>query len=128
MIEFRAELGFALSQEMLRDPELFPDRHARALEAAEVVERIRTDEEIHVMSLRVYLGELRELTFERIDGGTISGREIIDPLWQRLVHWATVEQPRLVAEEQRKVLTERILAHPQGERILREFNRPAASC
>ena len=121
MIEFRAELGFAFSQEMLRDPELFPERHAEALEAAEVVERIRTDEEIHVTSLRLYLGELRSLTFKTRDGGTKSGADVIDPLWQRLVHWATVEQPKLAAQQQYELLRGRILAHEHGESILREF-------
>ncbi len=121
MIEFRAEIGFAFSQEMLRDPELFPERREAALEAAEVVERIRTDEEIHVTSLRLYLGELRHLRLRTGQGKTIQGSEIIDPAWERLVHWATVEQPRMVAEEQRKLLHERILAHPDGEQILQEF-------
>jgi hypothetical protein len=121
LIEFRAELGFASSQELLRDPELFPERQEQALEAAEVVERIRTDEEIHVTSLRVYLGELRSLTFKTLSGGTKLGADIIDPLWTRLVHWATVEQPKLGIEEQRKMLSERILADPRGEQILREF-------
>ncbi len=121
MIGFRAEIGFAFSQEMLRDPELFAERREAALEAAEVVERIRTDEEIHVTSLRLYLGELREIRLRTDGGGTIQGREIIDPYWERLVHWATIEQPRSIAKEQRKVLRERILAHRDGERILVEF-------
>ena len=121
LIEFRAELGFAFSQEMLRDPELFPERHEQALEAAEVVERIRTDERIHVTSLRLYLGELRELSLRKLDRGTMPGREIIDPLWKRLTHWATVEQPVLAARQQRDVLSARILAHPDGPRILRDF-------
>jgi hypothetical protein len=121
MIEFRAEIGFAFSQELLRDPELFQDHREQALEAAEVVERIRTDELIHVDSLRVYLGELRSLTFRKVDGGLVPGSEIIDPLWERLVHWATVEQPKLMVEEQRKVMRERILQHADGAKIYEEF-------
>ena len=121
MIEFRAELGFAFSQEILRTSELWPGRAEAALEAALVVERIRTDERIHVESLRVYLGELRQLSFRKIDGGTKPGRDIVDPLWERLVRWATVEQPPLMAEEQRKVLHQRVHAHPDSARIWREF-------
>ena len=86
-----------------------------------MVERIRTDEVIHVESLRVYLGELRELTFRKIDGGTKPGRDIIDPLWERLVRWATIEQPPLMAEEQRKMLYQRVHAHSDGARIWREI-------
>lgn len=118
MIEFRAEIGFSLTERMLRDPELFRDRRAEALEAADVVCRIRADEEIHVRSLRLYLGELRSVHFETKSGGRKPGHEIIDGAWQRIVHWATVEQPRLAAVESRKLLSERILKHPDGERIL----------
>jgi hypothetical protein len=48
---------------------------------------------------------------------------VVDPLWERIVSWATVEQPKLAAEQQREILTRRILAHPEGERILEAFNQ-----
>ena len=121
MIEFRAELGFRFTEEILRDPDLFPDRRAEALEAAEIVGRIRADEEIHTRSLRLYLGELRELHLLGRDGRRIPGREVIDPYWERVVHWATVEQPPLAAAQQREILRERILRHPEGPRILEAF-------
>lgn len=123
LIEFRAEIGFANTQAILRTPDLFPDRRAEAEEAAEIVERIRMDEEIHVRSLRLYLGELRQLTFKTGDGGRVSGAELIDRFWRGLVRWATVEQPRLAAEAQRDVLRGQILAHPGGGRIFAEFDR-----
>ena len=72
-------------------------------------------------SLRLYLGELRELRFRRPGGATLPGREIVDPLWHGIVHWATVEQPKLAAEQQRRILSERIRRHRDGERILRAF-------
>ena len=122
LIEFRAERGFQLSETLLRDPELFQNRREEAGRAADMVERIRTDEEIHVTSLRLYLGELRSLHFRTEDGGNLLGAEIIDPIWTGLVHWATVEQPQQMAEQQREMLTSRILAHPEGERVLQEFN------
>jgi hypothetical protein len=125
IIEFRAELAFSFTEQMLRDPELFPARRAEALEAAEVVGRIRTDEEIHVSSLRLYLGELRAATFRARDGGRIPGVAVVDPLWDRLAHWATVEQPRLAAEQQREIYRRRIHAHPAGARIWAEFERLA---
>ena len=122
MIEFRAELGFAFVEQVLRDPELFTSRRAEAEEAADVVNRIRTDEEVHVRSLRLYLGEMRSLTFKTSDGRRVPGAEIVDPRWERIVDWALHEQPKLQAEEQRKLLRERILAHPGGEGILEAFN------
>lgn len=122
VIEFRAEIGFASTQAVLRTPELFTDRRAEAEEAAEIIERIRTDEEIHVRSLRLYLGELRELTFKTVDGGTIKGAELLDRFWNGLIEWATVEQPRLVARNQYEQVRARILEAPDGARILREFD------
>jgi hypothetical protein len=123
LIEFRAEIGFAQTQQILRTPDLFQDRRAEAEQAAGIIERIRSDEEIHVRSLRLYLGEVRTLTLRTVDGGHVSGAELIDRFWQGLVHWATVEQPRLAAETQYRSLVPQILAHPDGERILAEFDR-----
>ncbi len=124
MIEFRAERGFAFTQGVLRDPELFTDRRAEAERAAEIVGRIRADEKLHVKSLRLYLGEICSVNFKTSEGPDIAGRDIVDALWGGMVQWATVEQPKLAAEQQRKVLTERILSDPGGEgpRILEMFN------
>ena len=122
LIEFRAEIGFASTQQVFRTPGLFIDRRAAAEEAAEIIERIRTDEEIHVRSLRLYLGELRALTLKTVSGGAISGAVLIDRFWRGLIDWATVEQPRLAALQQYALIKARILAHPQGDRLLREFD------
>ena len=122
LIEFRAEIGFAAAQQTFRGPGLFGDRHAAAKNAAEIVERIRTDEEIHVESLRLYLGELRSLTLKTVDGGTMPGAELIDRFWESLLQWATIDQPRLVAERQHAVLSEEILAHDDGVAVLAGFN------
>ena len=125
VIEFRAEIGFAATQAILRTPDLFVDRRAQAEEAAETVERIRTDEEIHVSSLRLYLGECASVTFRTLDGGTVPGSELIDRFWGGLVRWATVEQPALMAEQQRTLLHERVMSHPDGAAIWAEFEAAA---
>lgn len=122
LIEFRAERGFAQTEQLLRDPDLFGGRRDDAEHAAVIVDRIRADETIHVESLRLYLGEIRNLTFKKTDGGTISGKEIVDPFWAEISNWATEEQPKMQAAEQQKMYRERILAHPDGERILKEFS------
>jgi hypothetical protein len=122
LIEFRAELGFAATQATFRNPALFTSHRPQAEEAAEIVERIRSDEEIHVESLRLYLGELRELTLKTVTGGTIPGSELIDRFWSGLVEWATVDQPAIAAKNQYEVLKPAILEHADGERVLRDFD------
>lgn len=121
LIEFRAEIGFSHAEQLLRDPELFRERRAEATLASELVGRIRCDEEIHVASLRLYLGELRALDFRTRDGGRLPGAAVVDPMWKRLVHWATVEQPPRVAEQQRGILRARVLRHGDGERLWSAF-------
>lgn len=125
IIEFRAELGFADTQQVLRTPELFADRRAEAELAAELVERIRTDEAIHVRSLNLYLGEMRAVSFRTLDGGTVSGAELIDRFWDGLVHWATVDQPALAAADARRELVARIAEHAESDRVLAEFDAAA---
>jgi hypothetical protein len=125
IIEFRAELGFAETQEILRTADLFTDRRDEAEEAAEIVERIRTDEEIHVRSLCIYLGELCSVTFRTTDGGTVSGRELIERFWDGLVKWATVDQPALNAERVRPELEAYIATHPDASRVQAEFDSAA---
>ena len=121
MIEFRAEIGFTTTQAILRSPDVFTGRRAEAERAAEIVERIRTDELIHVESLRLYLGELCELTLRTVDGGRIAGRDVIEPFWAGLVQWATVEQPQLAAQQQFATLRPLIEAQPDGAALLEEF-------
>ena len=121
MIELRAEIGFAFTETLLRDPELFPDRRPEAERAADIVQRIRTDERIHVESLRLVLGELRSLQLKTRDGGLLEGHHLVDDLWGGVVRWATDEQPRRLADLQRRIFTDRILAHPDGDRILDRF-------
>ena len=121
IIEFRAELGFAEAQEILRSPDVFVGNRADAELAAEIIERIRTDELIHVRSLCVYLGELQSVNFRTTDGGTVTGRELFGRFWDGMVHWATVEQPRLNAERVRQDLDDYIATHPDADRIRAEI-------
>ncbi len=122
LIEFRAERGFSMTEALLMDPDLFREDRAAAGRAAEIVRRIRRDEAIHVRSLRLVLGEIRHCHFHTLDGGTIAGHEIVDGFWAEICQWATVEQPKLVAEQQRAIYRERIAAHPEAERIQAAFD------
>jgi hypothetical protein len=120
MIEVRAETVFAATERLLRDPSLFPARRAEAEEAVVLVNRIRQDEEIHVEYLRTVLSELRAVGFHT-GGARFPGAEVIDPMWRVFVHWHAVENPRRARAEQQALVRRRILAHPEGESILREF-------
>ena len=121
MIEIRAENGFAFTQRMLADPELFTDRRDAARLGHELVERIRTDEAVHVAYLQLVLSELRSFTFVTPDGRHVPGADVIDPMWATLVHWHAVENPRLARVQLRDVLHARMRAHADGERLVREF-------
>lgn len=87
MIEVRAEAFFAFCCEVLRDPRNFRDRRSDAEQAAQLVERIRTDEAIHVAYLQVVVSELRSFTLKTVDGRPVQGAEILDPLWADMVDW-----------------------------------------
>lgn len=123
IIEFRAEIGFAITQDVFRTEGLFPGRETEAAEAAEIIERIRIDELVHVSSLRLYLGELRNVAMKTTDGGSIAGHEVIDRLWADLVQWATVDQPALAAARQQTEVAPLIEAAPDGPAVLAEFDR-----
>jgi hypothetical protein len=125
IIEFRAELGFAEAQAILRSPDVFLQTRDGAELAAEIIERIRTDELIHVRSLCVYLGELRSVTFRTADGGTVSGAALVDRFWDGMVTWATVDQPALNVERIRPEIDVYIATHPDAARVRAEFDAAA---
>ncbi|HEY5288514.1 MAG TPA: hypothetical protein VIJ59_00645 [Caulobacteraceae bacterium] len=110
MIEVRAESFFDLCQRVFRDPALFAERRKGADLAAELVERIRTDEAIHVAYLRVLISEMRDFTWKTVDGGTARGAEILDPVWERMVEWHGRTQRDLAAERSRAQLETRLIA------------------
>ena len=122
MIEFRAELIFTTTEQLMNDPALFRNRRLEAEHGAVIVGRIRQDEGVHVSSLRLYMGELRNAHFATKSGRSKPGSEVVDPLWREIVRWATEEQPKLQAEQQRALYQGRILEHPDGERLLEGFN------
>jgi hypothetical protein len=127
IIEFRAEIGFAATQQILRTPDLFAGRREQAELAAVIVDRIRADEGIHVRSLCLYLGELEHVTLRIVGGGTVAGHELIGRFWDGLVHWATDEQPRQFAAQQLALIERRIARHPDAPRVLRDFQAAADS-
>jgi hypothetical protein len=122
MIEIRAESFFTHCCELLGDPELFADRRKEADEAKEVVERIRADELIHVVGLRVMLSEMRELTFKTTDGGTMSGAELIDGPFAVMVDWHTNLRQEGDRERTQAELHALIRGLDGGETLVKEFD------
>ena len=128
MIEIRAEAFFSFCIRLFRDPELFTDRRAEADLAATMVERIRQDEAIHVAYLQLVISELRSVTLRTVTGGTIAGKDLIDPLWAKMVDWHGREERELAAERTRGALETQILAAKgeEGRALLAEFDKLAA--
>jgi hypothetical protein len=124
MIEVRAESFFAFCMRLFRDPENFPDRRAEAELAATLVERIRTDEAIHVAYLATAVSELRSFTLRRPDGSTVAGKDVIDPVWAKMVDWHGREERELAAARTRASIESQILAArgEGGRALLAQFD------
>lgn len=122
MIEIRAESFFTHCCELLSDPDLFADRRTEADEATQVVERIRADELIHVVGLRVMLSEIRGLTIKTKDGGTMTGAELIDGPFAIMVDWHTNLRQEGDRERTQTELHTMIRTLDDGERLIKEFD------
>jgi hypothetical protein len=120
MIEVRAESFFDLCQRLFRDPALFKSHRPGADKAAELVERIRTDEAIHVAYLRVVLSEMRSFNWRTVGGAVKRGAEILDPMWETMVVWHGRTQRDLAAERSRTQLQARLTAE-RGARGARDL-------
>jgi hypothetical protein len=123
MIEVRAESFFAICCELFRDPELFVENRDKALEAAELVERIRTDEEIHTLSLQVALSEMRALTFKTLNGKTVKGDELLDPAWAIITAWHGRELQQLNRNTTRDRLHAELSQMPDGKSLVKRFDQ-----
>jgi len=124
MIEIRAESFFGFCMRLFRDPTTFTDRRADAELAATLVERIRTDEAIHVAYLVTAVSELRSLTLRTEAGGQIAGKDVIDPAWAVMVDWHGREEREIAARRSRAALEEQVLAArgPAGRALLERFD------
>jgi hypothetical protein len=122
MIEIRAENFFNFCTNVMRDPANFRDRRDVAMHAADLVDRIRQDEAPHVGYLTVVISELRSFTFKTADGGTIKGREFIDPIWTGMVHWHSVTNIEFSRQQTRTEFETMFRTRPDGEKLLAQFN------
>ncbi|MBL6854431.1 MAG: hypothetical protein ISS15_03055 [Alphaproteobacteria bacterium] len=123
MIEVKAESFFSFCQSVMRDPENFADRRAAANHAADLVERIRTDEAIHVAYLATVISELHGLTIKTVDGKIIPGATIIDPVWNQMIEWHAVTQANFGREQSREAIIGRLKVKPNGAALAASFDR-----
>jgi hypothetical protein len=110
MIEIRAESFFSLCCRVFRDPELFADRREAAELAATMVERIRTDEAVHVGYLQVLISEMRSYQWRTVGGAVVAGADIIDPVWAKMVQWHGKDERDLAAARTRAAIAEQLTA------------------
>jgi hypothetical protein len=122
MIEVKAESFFSFCQSVMRDPDNFKDRRAAAGHAADLVERIRTDEAIHVAYLATTISELRSLTIRTVDGKTVPGASIVDPVWNQMIEWHAVTQANFGREQSREAILGRLKSKPNGAALAASFD------
>jgi hypothetical protein len=122
MIEIRAEASFQFSMRIAREPTLFRDRRADAEHAADLIERIRQDEAIHVAYLQTAVSELRSFTFKTADGRSVAGKEFIDPIWNGMVNYHSVTIVDINQQRTREAIAARLLPLPDGERRVATFD------
>jgi hypothetical protein len=121
MIEVRAEKFFSFCTKVMRDPENFRERRQAAMRAVDLVDRIRQDEAPHVGYLTVALSELRSFTLRAADSRTISGRDVIDPVWRGMVEWHAVANADHARETSRRSILNALRRKPNGEDLERRF-------
>ncbi len=122
MIEVRAESFFSFCVDIMRSPDVFRDRRAAADHAAEIVERIRTDEAIHVAYLQAFVSEMRSFTIRTLDGKQITGASMIDPIWEGMIHWHSVTQADFGRQQSRDAIEARMAKLPAGRELLARFD------
>ncbi|HET7333884.1 MAG TPA: hypothetical protein VFI93_02115 [Rhizomicrobium sp.] len=122
MIEVRAEHFFDFCTNVMRDPNNFRDRRDVALHAADLVDRIRQDEAPHVGYLTAVVSELRSFTFKCIDGGTVKGADMIDPIWMGMVHWHTVTNADFDHAQNRTEIVGLLSARKNGPELIAQFD------
>jgi len=122
MIEVRAEAFFSFCTNLMRSPDVFRDRRSAAMHAAELVERIRTDEAIHVAYLQTFVSEMRSFTIKTLSGEPIKGAQMIDPIWEGMIHWHAVTQADYGQAQAREAIARRIGKHANARALLAQFD------
>jgi hypothetical protein len=86
-----------------------------------LVDRIRTDEAIHVAYLQTFVSELRSFTFKGEKGERIKGATLIDPVWDGMVEWHSVTNADFGRNQARESIMALIATHPKAASIKDQF-------
>jgi hypothetical protein len=118
VVEVFAEGTFDWGVRLLSNPEVSAAPDA----AGAMVRHVRSDEKPHVEYLRTALSELRARTLRRVDGGTITGREVVDGLLHRILREITRNRPREQREDIRESMIEAMQVARSPAALLEEFD------
>ena len=124
VIELVAFGTFSWASDVLSDPQC----SAAPEFAPRVVDYIKQDEGIHVAYLQCALSEVRCRTLVGSDGVEIAGQQVIDNICERTLHNNRDggRRQRLLAYRMKQIRDE-LEAHPDGARILTDFERLATA-
>ncbi len=117
-VEVFAMGTFAWGEALLSDPEV----SAAPEEAARIVGYIRSDESPHVEYLRTALSELRARTLRATDGGTLTGREVVDGILHRILRNLTRQRPAEQRADVREGLIQSMKSAANPQALLEEFD------
>lgn len=126
MIEVRAARTFDFYERVIGSNEVFVDKQQEAAHAVALIDRIRQDESIHVAWLRTAISEFRCSRVKTSGGKTVVGATIVDPVWEKMIHWHAIEMHEANRDNDRQALRHKILAAPNGARVIERFEQLAA--
>ncbi|MEX0943831.1 MAG: hypothetical protein WD002_14945 [Pseudomonadales bacterium] len=126
MIEVRAERAFDFYERVISSPEVFINKRKEAAHAVQLINRIRQDESVHVAWLKAAISEFRDVTVKTVDGKEVKGAEILNPVWEKMVHWHAVEMHETNRDNNRAELKRKILEAPNGQAVFEAFEKLAA--
>jgi hypothetical protein len=117
LIELVAYRTFAWASEVLGDATCSVDPTF----AAGLVDRIRTDEDIHVAYLQTALAEITSMTLLTTDGRRVPGADAVRAACASgLANQTGARAQRLLMHRLRQVEAD-LANHPEGDRLLEEF-------
>ena len=126
MIEVRAERAFDFYEQVISSPQTFTDRPREAAHAVELINRIRQDESVHVAWLRAAISEFRSFTIKTTANTQVSGASILDPVWEAMVHWHSVEMHEAQRPADMALMQQTLLALDNGQTLYETFKSMAA--
>jgi hypothetical protein len=118
LIEISAFHIFAWAEAVLSDTDLV----AGDGEAARLVSYIRADEAPHVEYLKTVLTEMRDRTFVGESGRRYPGREIVEPLWDRMLAASLGEAREQNLRSSVAEVEHALAGNPRRDALLEEFH------